>query len=91
MTSDGGYPNHDAFGPVVDVYRCTAVDEHRRCQLFIGHTDPHAHAWLGPRTGHVHRSRAYPWHPHVERWTDDGRRWEQAAHERLRWCAMFRP
>ena len=91
MTSDGAYPEamHDTFGATLDGFRCTATLDGRRCQLYAGHTDPHAHAWLEPITAHTHRRRGYPWHPHVERWTDDGERWWHDG-TRLRWCCMFR-
>jgi hypothetical protein len=93
MTSESGYPDVmlDIFGPVIDTYRCRATLDGRRCQLFAAHGDPHAHAWLEPVTGRHHRSGAYPWHPHVVRWTDDGARWDATTSERLRWCCMFRP
>ena len=91
MTSDGAYPDamHDSFGAILDSFRCTAMLDGRRCQLYAGHPDPHAHAWLEPISGRTHRRRAYPWRAHIERWTDDGERWSHDG-TRLRWCCMFR-
>ncbi|HEV7205029.1 MAG TPA: hypothetical protein VGN18_10480 [Jatrophihabitans sp.] len=94
MTSDGGYPqlNDDTFGPVVDRYRCPAAFERRRCQLFDGHDDPHAHAYVAVAARTFRRAqRAIPWRPTIVRWTDDGASWPDERNTRLRWCCIFRP
>ncbi len=93
MTSELGYPDYrDTFGPVVDSHRCgsTHPDTGQRCQLFGGHDGAHAHAWLEPIGRPPGRGRPYPWHPHVERWTDARATWSERHPGRLPWCCMFR-
>ena len=93
VTSDAGYPSiGDNWHGVLATYRCAAMVDARRCQLYRGHLHPHAHAWLErPAPGYARRAgKPYPWHPHLVRWRDDADCWEETCgFQRLWWCCMF--
>jgi hypothetical protein len=94
MNHDGAYPpSGDNWSSVLERYRCVSECAGRRCQLYAGHAEAHAHAWLErhPSDRYARRGRKlYPWRPHLIRWNDDGDQWVQAMGvEQLRWCCLF--
>lgn len=77
-----GYPETpvDETQAFLDRFRCEAVEEGRRCQLYDRHDDAHAHAEL---------VSAKPWQTVRHRWDDEGARWVDDDSKRLRWCCML--
>jgi hypothetical protein len=76
-----GYPAPAPWAEWIDRYvRCVVVGRHGRCQLVLGHGQPHA-VVLETLAG----KRAWRWDGDGAGWLDDGGPWGNIATDRAPW------
>jgi hypothetical protein len=80
------------FSRSVDRRRCRSVSrEGRRCQLYVGHEDAHAHGWMDQRAAvQYYGKRPLPQPTLVVRWDESGEWSDDIETLKLPWCALHR-